>query len=83
MYSWAGTAVIGRTDAEVARRAEAIGADLDVLAAAGIAGTPQQAAERLGAFAKAGVARCYLQIMDTADLDHLELIAAEVVPQLA
>ena len=26
--------------------------------------------------------RFYLQILDLADLDHLELIAAEVAPQL-
>ena len=26
--------------------------------------------------------RMYLQVLDLADLDHLELIAAEVVPQL-
>jgi hypothetical protein len=26
--------------------------------------------------------RFYLQVLDLADLDHLELIAAEVAPQL-
>jgi alkanesulfonate monooxygenase len=31
---------------------------------------------------RTGVSRIYLQILDIADLDHLELIAAEVAPQL-
>ena len=31
----------------------------------------------------AGAERLYLQVLDLADLDHLELIAAEVAPQLA
>ncbi len=82
VYSWAGTTVVGRTDAEVSRRAEAIGADLDTLAATGVAGTPQQVVERLRAFAQAGARRAYLQQLDLSDLDQIELIAAEVLPQL-
>jgi alkanesulfonate monooxygenase len=39
--------------------------------------------DRLGAFAEAGAQRIYLQVLDLADLDHLRLIAAEVVPALA
>ena len=30
----------------------------------------------------AGAERIYLQILDLADLDHLDLIAEQVVPQL-
>ena len=32
---------------------------------------------------RAGVTRVYLQLLDLADLDQLELVAAEVAPQLA
>jgi hypothetical protein len=43
---------------------------------------PGAGAGPLGRFAEAGSTRCYLQVMDLTDLDHLELIAAEVMPHL-
>jgi hypothetical protein len=39
--------------------------------------------DRLGALADDGVECVYLQIMDLSDLDHLDFIAREVMPQLA
>ena len=38
----------------------------------GIAGTPDEAAEQLAAFAEAGAERVYLQVLDLRDLDHLD-----------
>ena len=73
---------VGKDDAEVARRAAAIGRDVDELRENGVAGTPAEAVEKLGSFAEAGASRVYLQVLDLADLDHLDLIAAEVAPQL-
>jgi alkanesulfonate monooxygenase SsuD/methylene tetrahydromethanopterin reductase-like flavin-dependent oxidoreductase (luciferase family) len=73
---------VGRDDAAVARRAAAIGRDVDELRANGLAGTPAQAVDTLGRFAEAGASRVYLQVLDLADLDHLDLVAAEVAPQL-
>jgi F420-dependent oxidoreductase-like protein len=73
---------VGKDDAEVARRAAAIGRDPDELRAAGVAGTPAEAVDTLGRFAEAGASRVYLQVLDLADLDHLDLVAAEVAPQL-
>ena len=73
---------VGSDEAEVARRAAAIGREPAELREHGIAGTPAQAAERLRAFAAAGVDRVYLQVLDLHDLDHLELVAAEVAPHL-
>jgi F420-dependent oxidoreductase-like protein len=73
---------VGRDDAEVARRAAAIGRDPDELRAAGVAGTPAEAVDTLGRYAEAGATRVYLQVLDLADLDHLDLVAAEVAPQL-
>jgi F420-dependent oxidoreductase-like protein len=74
-YSVAHTVCCGRTDAEVARRAAAIGRDPDELKAGGLAGSPQQVADQLGAYEELGAQRCYLQVLDLEDLDHLELLA--------
>ncbi|GHE13283.1 LLM class F420-dependent oxidoreductase [Klenkia taihuensis] len=73
---------VGATDAELARRAASIGRDVDELVANGVAGSPAQAVDTLGRFAEAGAGRVYLQVLDLADLDHLDLVAAEVAPQL-
>jgi F420-dependent oxidoreductase-like protein len=82
-YSAAQTVCVGRDDAEVSRRADAIGQDVDELRRDGLGGTPAQVVDRIGAFAELGVTRMYLQVLDLADLDHLELIAAEVQRQVA
>jgi len=66
---------IGKDDAEVGRRAEAIGQDVEQLASGGLAGTPEQAAHILGGYAELGVTRAYLQVLDLQDLEHLDLIA--------
>ncbi|NUT51034.1 MAG: LLM class F420-dependent oxidoreductase [Saccharothrix sp.] len=74
---------VGRDDAEVARRAEAIGREADELRRNGLAGTPDEVVDRLGEWReKTGISRAYLQVLDLADLDHVELIAATVAPQL-
>ncbi|HKC28693.1 MAG TPA: LLM class F420-dependent oxidoreductase [Jatrophihabitans sp.] len=82
VYSSAQTVCIGRDDAEFARRAKAIGRDPDKMRATGIAGTPQRAIERIGAYGEVGATRVYLQVLDLSDIDHLELIAAEVLPHV-
>ena len=48
----------------------------------GWAGRPAEVAARIAEFAETGARTVYLQILDLADLDHLELIAAEVAPQV-
>jgi F420-dependent oxidoreductase-like protein len=82
-YSAAQTVAVGRDDAEVARRVEAIGEDLDSLRAGGLAGTPAQVVDKVGQFAQLGASRLYLQVLDLTDLAHLELIATAVAPQVA
>ncbi|TFV44198.1 LLM class F420-dependent oxidoreductase [Blastococcus sp. TF02A-35] len=82
VYSSALVLCVGRDEAEVARRAAAIGRDVDELRAHGVAGTPAEAVDVLGRYAEAGAQRVYLQVLDLADLDHLDLVAAEVAPQL-
>jgi alkanesulfonate monooxygenase SsuD/methylene tetrahydromethanopterin reductase-like flavin-dependent oxidoreductase (luciferase family) len=73
---------VGRTEDEVARRAAAIGREPDELRRNGLAGTVDEVVEKVGRFAGAGATRLYLQVMDLADLEHVELIAAEVAPQV-
>jgi alkanesulfonate monooxygenase SsuD/methylene tetrahydromethanopterin reductase-like flavin-dependent oxidoreductase (luciferase family) len=82
VYSAAQTMCVGKDDAQLARRAEALGRDLDDLRRTGIAGTPAEVVDKLGAFASVGVSRVYLQTLDLDDLDHLELVASEVLPQV-
>jgi F420-dependent oxidoreductase-like protein len=73
----------GRTDAEVRRRSAAFPRkDLDALRANGLTGTPAELVDKLGRLAELGVTRVYLQVMDLDDLDHLDLLASEVMPQL-
>jgi len=82
VYSATQTVCCGRDEAEVARRAQAIGEQLPGLRHSGLAGSPAEVADKLGQFADAGATRIYLQVLDLHDLDHLELIAAEVMPQV-
>jgi F420-dependent oxidoreductase-like protein len=82
--STANVVVAGRTDAELARRAAFVGRDLDDLRANAFAGSPAEIVDLLGTWReKAGVSRAYLQILDLADLDHLDLVASEIAPHLA
>lgn len=74
--------VVGKDDAEVKRRAATIGRNSDDPQDA-IMGTPAQVVDHLGRLAAAGSQRQYVQILDLADLDHLDLIASDVLPQLS
>lgn len=69
-------------EAALARRAERIGRTVDDLRANAAAGTPAQVAARLAEYRDAGAARSYLQVIDLDDLDHVALIAADVMPLL-
>jgi len=73
---------VGRDEAELARRAAAIGREVPELREHGIAGTPDEAVERLRWLAEQGVQRVYLQTLDLADLEHLQLVAEQVAPHL-
>jgi F420-dependent oxidoreductase-like protein len=82
-YSAAFVLCAGRDDADVARRAEAIGRDTDELRGnSPLAGTPAEIVDQLAPFVEAGVQRVYLQLLDMHDLDHLAFFASEVIPAL-
>jgi F420-dependent oxidoreductase-like protein len=82
VYSTALIAVAGSNEAEFTRRAAAVGREPAELREHGLAGTTSEIVDRLGALAADGVQCAYLQIMDLSDLDHLDFIAREVMPQL-
>lgn len=73
---------VGEDEAQIARRAAAIGREVDELRANGLAGTPAEVVDKIGRYAEVGTQRIYLQVLDLADLDHLELVAEKVMPQV-
>jgi F420-dependent oxidoreductase-like protein len=74
---------VGRNADELARRALVIGHSPDELRATALAGSPAEVVDRLGQWhERAGVTRFYLQLLDLADLDQIELIGSDVAPHL-
>ncbi len=82
VYSIALVVCCGADEAEVTRRAAAIGREPDELRANGAAGTPAEVLDAIGRYADAGASRVYLQVLDVDDLDHIALLGAEVLPRL-
>jgi alkanesulfonate monooxygenase SsuD/methylene tetrahydromethanopterin reductase-like flavin-dependent oxidoreductase (luciferase family) len=82
VYSVAQVLCVGKDESEFRRRAEAIGRDPADLRATELGGTADEVVDRIGEFADLGASRIYLQVLDLADLDHLELVAAKIAPQL-
>jgi F420-dependent oxidoreductase-like protein len=82
-YSAAFVVCAGRDEAEIAKRAAAIGRDVEELRSnSPLAGTPNQIVDQLGPYAEIGLQRVYLQLLDMSDLEHLQLFADEVQRQL-
>jgi len=76
VFSVAHTVACGRTPEEAKARNERIGGR------AHVTGTPAEVVDQIGRFAELGVTRFFLQILDLGDLDHLDVFASEVAPQL-
>jgi alkanesulfonate monooxygenase len=74
---------VGSDEAEVSRRAAAIGWDVGELRTNGLGGTVAEVVDKIGRYAESGQTRLYLQTLDLQDLDHLRLVAAEVMPQVS
>src|SRR5437016_8409763 len=79
VYSAALTVCCGKDESEVGRRAARIGRGPESI---DLAGTPAQVVDRLQGWAGAGAGRVYLQVLDLGDLDHIRLLAAEVMPHV-
>ncbi len=73
----------GADAAEVRRRAAAIGREVDELRLHGATGTPEEVVARCLEYRAIGAGSLYLQVLDLGDLDHLRLIADEVLPAVA
>jgi F420-dependent oxidoreductase-like protein len=73
----------GRTDADARQRAAVLfEADSALPKEDPVIGPPSLLVDRMGQFAKLGVSRVYLRLTDLTDLDHLDVIASDVLPQL-
>ncbi len=83
IYSSALVLCVGRDEAEVTRRAEAIGHDKADLRANQLGGTVEEVIDKVGRYAESGQSRLYLQTLDLHDLDHLRLVADAVMPVAA
>lgn len=81
-YSNALVLCAGADESEIARRAATIGREVDELRENGLAGTPAEIIEKIGTYAETGSERIYLQVLDLADLDHLRLVAEEILPHV-
>ncbi|MFE9294130.1 LLM class F420-dependent oxidoreductase [Streptomyces niveus] len=82
VYSTTLVACVGKTDAEVARRAASIGREVEELKANGLAGSPAEVVDKIGRYGAIGASRIYCQMLDLDDLDHLELLSSQVQSQL-
>jgi F420-dependent oxidoreductase-like protein len=76
ILSTAQTLACGRTEAQARARADTLGRIPNLY------GTPDQVVDTIGRYAELGVSRIYLQVLDLDDLDHLDVVAAGVAPQL-
>jgi F420-dependent oxidoreductase-like protein len=83
VLSAAQTVCCGRGEGDLRRRVARTGNTPQRLREIGLYGSPAQIVDKLGQFGQAGASRAHLQVLDLADLDHLDLIAAEVAPQLS
>src|ERR1700761_280712 len=83
VYSIAQTVCCGKDEAEFRRRAAAIGQEPEELRGNALGGTPSEIVAKIAEFAEIGAERMYLQVLDLDDLDHLELLASEVSPQVS
>lgn len=81
---WSTAVVVcaGATEADVSRRAAAIGREPAELRKNGAAGSAEETAATIRAYVDAGAQRVYLQVLDLSDLDHLDFIAEHVAPLL-
>ena len=83
IFSNALSVCVGADEAEVARGPRRSAASPTSCGQNGLAGTPDEVLDKIGRYAALGSQRIYLQVLDLADLDHLRLVAADVLPQAA
>lgn len=82
VFSAAQTLAVGTDEDEARRRAAATGEELDELRSGGLGGRVEEVVDKIGRLGELGTTRVYLQVLDLADLDHLRLVAEQVVPHI-
>lgn len=82
VLSIAGTLAAGATDADARRRASVTHPSRDEIVETGFYGSAAQIVDRLSEAKELGATRVYFQVFDFHDLDQLEFLATEVLPQL-
>jgi F420-dependent oxidoreductase-like protein len=75
------TLAVGENEAEVQRRAAPLGG-ADTLGTQALVGTVDEVLDKIGRFRDLGATRVYLQLPDLYDLDHLRLVAREILPHV-
>ncbi|MBL7253841.1 LLM class F420-dependent oxidoreductase [Paractinoplanes lichenicola] len=74
---------IGRSDVEARRRAAPLHVKSVLPPEDPVMGSPDQLVQRIGEMREIGATRVHLRIVEMDDLDHIDLIAGEVLPQLS
>ena len=77
------TTLVGADHRECAARAGRVGREFSEVQANGLAGTSDEIARRLEKYARVGVRRVYLQLLDIEDLEQIALIGAELLPKVS
>ena len=75
VFSSAQVLCIGKTEEELLKRSKRIGRELPELRENGVAGTLDEAHDRIKSFQRLGVSRMYFQVLDEDDLDQVSLLA--------
>jgi F420-dependent oxidoreductase-like protein len=74
--------VVAEDDAELRRRCTAAGIDPDSSHDERLVGRPAEVAAKIERLRELGASRIYLQTVDMTDLDHLDLIARDVIARV-
>jgi alkanesulfonate monooxygenase len=82
VYSSAQVICVGATEADISRRAGAIGRDVEELKTNGLCGTPAEVLDKIKTWEAHGAERLYVQMLDLSDLDQIALIGTEILPHL-
>lgn len=71
---------VGRDAAEVARRREILGPPVGAIPDEGLSGSPEEVANVLAEWVRAGTDRIYVHLLDVDDVEHIQLIGEAVAP---
>jgi F420-dependent oxidoreductase-like protein len=73
---------LGRTDADAQLRAAPLHVKSALPPEDPVVGSPGLLVQRIGELAEAGAERVHLRVIEMSDLDHVDLIASEVLPHV-